>query len=271
MVDTNLKEYPMICTPAAPSATMPLDSVGGLSAPVGNVLVVTARPGQESADLGGLLYAFRRGGSSLDLLCLTRGEASPLNSSWSARLESVRPWELQLAANVLGISSVAVGSYPDGRLRWYPRAELTWRVRRSIRQQCADLLVVVDPEKGGPDDVAVAMAACTAAAHEGVPVVACTGPGGRGAWVIELGAEAATARAIQKAAVCEHASQSHGLAELTRRIDLLDGQEYLRWLEPPLRTPDPIGSAEPTSGDRAARRNALWQRRRSSPSPQSRR
>ena len=66
--------------------------------------MVTARPGQESADLGGLLYAFRRAGTDLALLCLTRGEASPLNSTWAARLEAIRPWELQLAAKVLGIS-----------------------------------------------------------------------------------------------------------------------------------------------------------------------
>lgn len=224
----------MTCLSTAPSPTMPMAAVGELSAPGGNVLVVTARPGQESADLGGLLYAFRRNGSRLGLLCLTRGEASPLNSTWSARLESVRPWELQLAANILGICSVVVASYPDGRLRGCPRAELTARVRRSIRRHCADLLVVIDPEDGDSDDVAVAMAAGTAAAHDGVPVVACTGPDGRGAWVIEFGAEAATARAIQKAAVAAHASQSQGLPELTRRIDLLDGQEYLRWLESPL-------------------------------------
>jgi hypothetical protein len=30
-----------------------------------HVLAVTARPGQESADLGGLLYAFRRSGARL--------------------------------------------------------------------------------------------------------------------------------------------------------------------------------------------------------------
>jgi LmbE family N-acetylglucosaminyl deacetylase len=41
----------------------------------GSVLVVAARPGRESTDLGGLLYAFRRSGASLALLCLTRGEA----------------------------------------------------------------------------------------------------------------------------------------------------------------------------------------------------
>jgi LmbE family N-acetylglucosaminyl deacetylase len=31
------------------------------------------------------------------------------------RLAAVRPWELQLAANVLGISGVAVASYPGSR------------------------------------------------------------------------------------------------------------------------------------------------------------
>ena len=47
----------------------------------GHILAVTARPGQESADLGRLLYAFRHRGASLGLLTLTRGEASPLNST----------------------------------------------------------------------------------------------------------------------------------------------------------------------------------------------
>ena len=57
-VDTNLKEYPMIYVQAAASVTMPMAAAGGPLIPVGNVLVVTARPGQESAALGGLLYAF---------------------------------------------------------------------------------------------------------------------------------------------------------------------------------------------------------------------
>ena len=234
---TNLKGHLMISVPATASLTMPVAAAGGPLAPVGNVLAVTARPGQESADLGGVLYAFRRGGGCLSLLCLTRGEASPLNSAGSARLEAVRPWEVRLAASVLGISSVAVASYPDGQLRCYPGAELTERVRRAIRQHCADLLVVLDPQAGDPDDAAVAIAACTAARQEDIPVVACTGPGGRGAWKVELGDEATTARVIQKSALAVHASQSHGLPELTRLIDLLSGREYLRWLVPP-RTPE---------------------------------
>src|SRR6202012_1931191 len=40
-----------------------------------SILAVTARPGQEAADLGGLLQAFRQAGANLSLLCLTRGEA----------------------------------------------------------------------------------------------------------------------------------------------------------------------------------------------------
>jgi LmbE family N-acetylglucosaminyl deacetylase len=216
------------------SAAMPVIArdgpVGGPLPLAGSVLAVTARPGQESADLGGLLYAFRRTGASLGLLCLTRGEASPLNST-CARLEAIRPWELQLAASVLGISWVAVASYPDGGLGRQPMAELTERVRRAIRQHGADLLLVTDPAAGGPDDdAAVAIAACAAARQAGVPVVAHAGPGAGGAWMIDLGADFATARAIQKSAAAAHASQSQALPELTRRLDRLGGREQLRWL-----------------------------------------
>ena len=57
-----------------PSATRALDAMPLPGA--GRVLAVTARPGQESADLGGLLFAFRRAGASLSLLCLTPSASS---------------------------------------------------------------------------------------------------------------------------------------------------------------------------------------------------
>src|SRR6201986_3142097 len=82
------------------------------------VLAVTARPGQESEDLGGLLYAFRRAGAGLSLLSLTRGEAAGQNSG-SGRLEAVRPWETQLAASILGIRGIGVANYRDGELHEY--------------------------------------------------------------------------------------------------------------------------------------------------------
>ena len=74
-----------------------------------NVLAVIARHGQESADLGAILHVFRRRGARLSLLCLTRGEASPLNSTCE-RLETIRPFELQVAAGLLGVSSVMVAA-----------------------------------------------------------------------------------------------------------------------------------------------------------------
>ena len=109
-----------------PGATPPALTANGLPR-AGTVLAVTARPGPESADLGALLYAFGQAGARLALLSLTRGEASPVNSTRS-RLEAVRPWELQLASWLLGVSSVAVADYPDGGLRHCQMSDLTARV-----------------------------------------------------------------------------------------------------------------------------------------------
>ena len=95
------------------------------------VLAVTARPGQESADLGGVLFAFRRSGASLSLLCLTRGEAAPRNSGM-ARLEAARPWEVQMAAAILGVHHVAVTNYRDGRLHKYDISDLAARILQAV-------------------------------------------------------------------------------------------------------------------------------------------
>jgi len=198
-----------------------------------NVLVVTARPGQESAELGGVLYAFRRSGASLALLCLTRGEASPLNSTRCSRLEAIRPWELQVAAHVLGISSVTVVNYPDGALHRQPPDELAERVWRAIRAHSADLLLVPDPQADNSGDTAVAAATCAAATQMGVPALARTEPGAKDSWLLDLGTERGNARAIQKCAVAAHESQSQALPELARGLDLAGGREALRWLVRP--------------------------------------
>jgi N-acetylglucosamine malate deacetylase 2 len=201
---------------------------GGLP-PARNVLAVVARPGQESVELGGLLYAYRRSGARLALLCLTRGEASPLNSSLE-RLETLRPWELQVAAGLLGVSSIALVDYPDGRLSGRRAGQLTERVGREIRRQAPDLLLVVDADDGGPDDVAVAAAAQRGGQRAGLPVLARCMPGGRSGWLADLGPHATAARAAQRSAAAAHASQSDGLAGVQCRLGLLDGQERVRWL-----------------------------------------
>jgi len=201
-----------------------------------SVLAVTARPGQESADLGGLLYAYRRAGADLSLLCLTRGEAAGHNSG-SARLEAIRPWEVQLAASILGIGGVAVANYRDGALDEYPTDELTKRISRAIRERSADMLLVVAPEIGDCADAAVAVAAIAAAAAAGLPAVGSTQLDARGAWTVDLGVDTETARAIQKSAAAAHASQSEVLPALIRRLDRLGSAETLRWLLFPQQIP----------------------------------
>jgi len=59
--------------------------------------------------------------------------------------------------------------------------------------------------------------------------VARTVAGARGAWMIDLGADAETARAIQRSAAAAHASQS---AALPRLLPRLAGPDRLRWLVP---------------------------------------
>ena len=198
------------------------------------LLAVTARPGQEAADLGGPLYVFRRSGASLSLLCLTLGETAA-QSSGLTRLEAERPWEVQTAASILGIRQVSVASYHDGRLHHSRTSELAGRIQHAISKYSAELLLVVAPETGDIGDAAVARAATVAALAARVPLAARTRPDVIGARILDLGAEAEVARAIQKSAAAAHASQSEALPGVISRLDLLGNVEALRWLVSPER------------------------------------
>ncbi|MGH3266332.1 MAG: PIG-L family deacetylase [Trebonia sp.] len=200
------------------------------------VLAVTARPGQESADLGGLLYAFRRSGASLSLLCLTRGDGAgqrPRNE----RLEAARPWEVQMAATVLGIGQVSVTDYRDGYLHRYRMSDLAGRIRQAAEEHAADLVLVIAPETGDLGDAAVARAATAAALQVGVPVAGRTRQGVSGAWLLDLREDVDSARSLQKSAVRVHATQAEELPEMLRHVDRLGSEEALRWLVSPVRVP----------------------------------
>ena len=193
------------------------------------VLALIARPGQESVELGALLYTFRRAGASVALLSVTRGEASPLNAT-SERLESLRPWELSSAAGVLGISSVAVADFPDGRLSRCPVEAITERVAREMARHAPDLLLIVDPFMAGSDEAVLAQAACAAAERAGVPAVAGAVPATGGGWLTDLGAGAPGARAVQRAAAAAHESQVEAMPAVRRHLSSLGRGERLRWL-----------------------------------------
>lgn len=226
----------MTTTPTIPRPRTPSESLDNSPPRAASVLAVTARPGQESAELGGLLLAFRQTGASLSLLCLTRGEAAAA-SSGTVRLEAVRPWEVQLAASILGVSEVGVANYRDGQLHRYHIADLTERIDRAIGQYDPDLLLVIAPEAGDSGDGAVARAATAAAERAGLPVVGRTRPGAPGAWTVSLGDNVEITRAVQHSAVAAHASQSELLPTVIQRLDLLEDEETVRWLLFPHGTP----------------------------------
>ena len=204
------------------------------------VLAVTARPGRESADLGLLLYAFRRHGACLALLSMTRGEASPLNSTCQP-LETIRPWELLTAAGLLGVSSVAVADYPDGGLSRHPIADLAELVHRVIREHEPDLILVTDPAGGDADDAAVARVVCRAAEQAAVPVLARMRPAVPGGRLADLGPAAGDAHAVRRSAIAAHASQYRARQSSqcrARQSGRAGGRsqpsrERLRWLIPP--------------------------------------
>jgi LmbE family N-acetylglucosaminyl deacetylase len=202
------------------------------------VLAVTARPGQESAELGALLYQFGRSGSGLALLSLTRGEASRFNATLQP-LEAVRPAEMQMAAFLLGISSVAISDYPDGKLSSCDMSALTERIGRAIVEQSPDLLLVQDPADSDLDSAVVALAACAAAQQAGVPALARTGVTAGGGWLVDLGDGAEPARDAQRSAVAAHASQAEATPELTAGLMVHRRWERLRWLVHPSRLRHP--------------------------------
>jgi LmbE family N-acetylglucosaminyl deacetylase len=220
------------------------------------VLAVTARPGPESTDLGALLYAFGQADARLALLSLTRGEASPVNSTRN-RLEAVRPWELQLASWLLGVSSVAVSDYPDGGLCHCQMPDLAARVHRAIAEHAPDLVLVLDPATGDSDDAQVGRAVCLAAESAGVPVVARTIRGVHGSWVVELGDQADAARTAQRSAVRAHASQSEALRDALVGLDGLGSHEQLRWLLPTAVAPRRVTAPRSSVEDRHQAGSAL--------------
>ena len=103
-----------------------------------------------------------------------------------------------------------MADYPDGDSASTPMAELAEQVQRAIRKHPPDLLLVIDPAAGEPDDTVVAGVTCMAARQVGVPAVVRTGPAAAGAWMIDLGADAAAARAIQRSASTEHQANRNG-------------------------------------------------------------
>ena len=211
------------------------------------VLAVVAHPDDESFGLGAIIDRMTSGGAAVHVLCYTRGEASTLNQT-GADLTRQRARELRQAGAALGVSTVALLDYPDGRLAAVPPGELAAHITGlAARYHPSGLLVFDDTGiTGHPDHEAATRAAVRAAGPLSLPVLAWALPGGL---ADRLRAETGqpfggqppgrldfairVSRTRQRQAALLHASQVSPAAPLWRRLELQGDMEHLRWLVPP--------------------------------------
>jgi LmbE family N-acetylglucosaminyl deacetylase len=139
--------------------------------PPGRALVVTAHPDDETLALAGTVQALLAAGWTLELLCLTAGEASypALAPAARDRLAVRRREELGRAWAHLGATRPpTVLDLPDSGL-----AGRTCEVERLVLRAAgsSDLVVSLWPDDPHPDHAQVGAAAVRAAREAGVPAL----------------------------------------------------------------------------------------------------
>ncbi len=212
-------------------------------------LVVVAHPDDETFGLGAIVDRLTAGGTAVHLLCFTHGEVSTLNET-GCDLRRARARELRQASTELGVATVTLLSYPDGRLGTIAPGELAAHVTRLATHHRPEGLLVFDVTgiTGHPDHQVATRAAVRAAEAAGLPVLAWTLPDTMaGQLRDETGGAFAgqppgridlcirVNRAKQRRAALLHASQISPTAVLWRRLQLQGDYEHLRWLLPPPR------------------------------------
>lgn len=212
--------------------------------PTSSVLAVCAHPDDESFGLGAALSSWAEEGTQTSVLCFTHGEASTLGTA-DGNLHRLREKELAAAADELGVTTVRLLEYPDGRLIEEPIEQLSSELRRVVELVGASLLLVFDEGgiTGHPDHMRATETATAVASDVAIPVLAWTLSE---AVAAQLNNEFETAfvgrrsedidmvvevdRDRQHRAIRCHASQSNGNPVLWRRLELQGNQEAFRWL-----------------------------------------
>lgn len=143
------------------------------------LLCVLAHPDDESLGTGGVLARYASEGVETHVLTATRGEAGRYRDGTDhpgpEALGRIREEELRSAAEVLGVRTVEVLGYPDGRLDAVDAGEATRRIAEHLRRVRPQVVVTFDPygAYGHPDHVAVCQLATAA-------TVAAADPAGAG-------------------------------------------------------------------------------------------
>lgn len=213
----------------------------------GTALVVVAHPDDESFGLGAILSTLVARGTAVDVLCLTRGEASTLHGV-EGDLSEIREHELRAAADALGARDVTLRDLPDGGLAGVAEEVLDGEVDRAVTASRPDGIVTLDTTgiSGHPDHIAATLAAVRVADRHGLGVLAWTVPeelcatladeghaGFVGRPAAEIDLTLRVDRTAQRAAVDCHPSQAVPGSVLWRRLELQGATEHLVWLRRP--------------------------------------
>src|SRR5438309_10901894 len=101
----------------------------------GGLLVVMARPYDESMGTGVLILRHTRAGIATHLICATYCEAGWMGKPPGAKKEDlaeIRAKELEEAAAALALSGVELWDYPDGGVTQADHPQITHRITEQI-------------------------------------------------------------------------------------------------------------------------------------------
>jgi LmbE family N-acetylglucosaminyl deacetylase len=147
----------------------------GLPDGLRRVLAVVAHPEDASAGLGAVIDHLVSDGTTVAVLCFTRGAPEP--AGHPPELAAERAAAFAAATAALGAGSTALLDYEEGRLSAAPVSTLAARVRAMAARTQADHLLAFAPDgvTGDPDHVQATRAALTAGRQLALPVLGCGG------------------------------------------------------------------------------------------------
>jgi LmbE family N-acetylglucosaminyl deacetylase len=128
------------------------------------LLAVLAHPDDETLGLGGVFARYGDEGVETHLVTATRGEGGRYRGVKDGpthpgreKLAAIREEELRAAASILGIRSITLLGYADGRLDEAPPREAIARIATEIRRIRPHVVVTFPPDGayGHPDHIAI--------------------------------------------------------------------------------------------------------------------
>lgn len=128
------------------------------------IVGIFAHPDDESFTCGGTFAKYAKSGATIDLICASRGEAGdagPYEHAKGEKLGVIRQRELEVAATVLGCTSLTFLDYKDGVLATRTPGDIEDVLFRKMVELTPNIVITFEP--GGisnhPDHVKISLAA----------------------------------------------------------------------------------------------------------------